>query len=136
MMPAMAIVSPSCTVTCVLTLRRENEGDWIWPPAGGQIQSPSFSKRNVNTQVTVQDGDTIAIAGIINESSATSTSGIPVLHRLPVVGSLFGNKSYNHDRTELIIFMTPRVIYDTNQIQEASDELRSRLRKLAKMVKE
>ena len=35
MMPAMAIVSPSCTVTCVLTLRRENEGDWIWPPAGG-----------------------------------------------------------------------------------------------------
>ena len=59
-----------------------------------------------------------------------------MLHRLPVVGSLFGNKSYNHDRTELIIFMTPRVIYDTNQIQEASDELRSRLRKLAKMVKE
>ena len=49
---------------------------------------------------------------------------------------IYAISSYNHDRTELIIFMTPRVIYDTNQIQEASDELRSRLRKLSKMVKD
>ena len=84
----------------------------------------------------MQDGDTIAIAGIINESSGSSTSGFPILHRLPILGLAFGSKAYNHDRTELIIFMTPRVIYDTNQIQEASDELRSRLRKLAKMVKD
>ena len=128
-----ARVNPSGIVT--LVINQEVSAPQA-PPAGGQIQSPSFSRRSVNTQVTVQDGDTIAIAGIINESSASSSGGIPGLHRLPIVGSLFGNRSYNHDRTELIIFMTPRVIYDTNQMQEASDELRSRLRKLAKMVKE
>ena len=128
-----ARVNPSGIVT--LVINQEVSAPQA-PPAGGQIQSPSFSRRSVNTQVTVQDGDTIAIAGIINESSAQSTSGIPGLHRIPFIGAAFGNKSYNHDRTELIIFMTPRVIYDTNQIQEASDELRSRLRKLAKMVKE
>ena len=128
-----ARVNPSGIVT--LVINQEVSAPQA-PPAGGQIQSPSFSRRSVNTQVTVQDGDTIAIAGIINESSASSSGGIPGLHRLPIVGSLFGNRSYNHDRTELIIFMTPRVIYDTNQMQEASDELRSRLRKLSKMVKE
>ena len=132
-MQVTARVNPSGIVT--LVINQEVSAPQA-PPAGGQIQSPSFSRRSVSTQVTVNDGDTIAIAGIINESSASSTSGIPVLHKLPIVGSLFGNKSYNHDRTELIIFFTPRVIYDTNQMQEASDELRSRLRKLSKLVKD
>jgi general secretion pathway protein D len=127
-----ARVNPSGVVTLVIN----QEVSAPQAPAPGQIQSPSFSRRSVNTQVTVQDGDTIAIAGIINESSGSSTSGFPILHRLPIVGLAFGSKAYSHDRTELIIFMTPRVIYDTNQIQEASDELRSRLRKLAKMVKD
>lgn len=127
-----ARVNPSGIVTLMIN----QEVSAPQAPASGQIQSPSFSKRSVNTQVTVQDGDTIAIAGIINESSASSSSGIPILHKIPILGAAFGARSYNHDRTELIIFMTPRVIYDTNQMQEASEELRSRLRKLAKMVKE
>jgi general secretion pathway protein D len=105
-------------------------------PPVGSIQSPSFSRRSINTQVTLQDGDTIAIGGIINESNSMSTAGIPVLHRLPIVGSAFGGRSYSRERTELIIFMTPRVIYDTNMIVEASDEIRSRLRMLNKYVKE
>ncbi|MCC6538314.1 MAG: type II secretion system secretin GspD [Bryobacterales bacterium] len=127
-----ARVNPSGIVTLMIN----QEVSAPQAPASGQIQSPSFSKRSVNTQVTVQDGDTIAIAGIINESSASSSSGVPVLHKIPILGAAFGGRSYNHDRTELIIFMTPRVIYDTNQMQEASEELRSRLRKLSKMVKE
>ena len=84
----------------------------------------------------MQDGDTIAIGGIINESSGSSSAGIPLLHRLPIVGSAFGSKSYNKDRTELIVFMTPHVIYDNNDLQEASQELKDRLRKLKKYVKE
>ncbi|MBM3798341.1 MAG: type II and III secretion system protein, partial [Acidobacteria bacterium] len=127
-----ARVNPSGIVTLMIN----QEVSAPQAPASGQIQSPSFSKRSVNTQVTVQDGDTIAIGGIINESSASSSTGIPLLHKIPILGGAFGSRSYNHDRTELIIFMTPRVIYDTNQMQEASEELRSRLRKLSKMVKE
>lgn len=106
------------------------------PPAGGSIQSPSFSKRNVSTQVTVQDGDTIAIGGIIQETETSSSAGIPVLHRLPAVGGLFGSKSSNKARTELIVFLTPRVIYDTNQVAEATDELKSKLKRLQKTIKE
>jgi general secretion pathway protein D len=106
------------------------------PAANAAIQSPSFSTRNVQTQVTVQDGDTIAIGGIIQESNTFSTSGIPLLHRLPVVGGAFGSRSVSKERTELVIFMTPRVIYDTTEITEASDELRSRFRRLNKLIKE
>jgi general secretion pathway protein D len=104
--------------------------------SSGGISSPSFSRRSVNTQVTVQDGDTIAIGGIIAEESAWDSSGVPLLHRLPFVGAAFGSKSSTKARSELVIFMTPRVIYDTNEILEASEELKANLRKLQKLVKE
>ena len=63
------------------------------PSSSSAIQSPSFSQKAVATQVTVQDGDTIAIGGIIQETNTESSAGIPVLHKLPVVGMLFGAKS-------------------------------------------
>jgi general secretion pathway protein D len=100
------------------------------------IQSPSFSQRSVQTQVTVQDGDTIAIGGIILEQESQASSGIPFLHRLPVVGMAFGSKSNNKTRTELLVFMTPRIIYDTPQLTEASDELSGRLKRLQRIIKD
>jgi general secretion pathway protein D len=86
--------------------------------------------------VTVEDGDTIAIGGIINETNTQSSAGIPVLHRIPILGWGFGSKSFSKERTELIVFMTPRVIFDTKEITEASEELKSRMRRLRKIVKE
>jgi general secretion pathway protein D len=127
-----ARVNPSGIVTLVIN----QEVSSPIAPAAGAIQSPSFSKRSVNTQVTVQDGDTIAIGGIIQESNTYSTAGIPFLNRIPGLGAAFGNKSTSRERTELIIFMTPRVIYDTADITEASDELKSRLKRLRKIVTE
>jgi len=106
------------------------------PTTTSSIQSPSFSQRMVQTQVTVQDGDTIAIGGIIQESDTLSSAGVPFLHRIPVVGMAFGSKSINKSRTELVVFLTPRVIYDTNQVVDASDELTSQLKRLQKMMKE
>jgi general secretion pathway protein D len=104
------------------------------PPAQAGIQSPSFSNRSVQTQVTIQDGDTIAIAGIIDEQSTSTTSGIPLLNRLPIIGMFFGSRAYNKERTELVIFITPRVIYDTNDITEATAELVEKIKGVAKIL--
>jgi len=59
-----------------------------------------------------------------------------VLHKIPILGTFFGSKSYTKGRTELIVFMTPRIIYDENDLLEASDELRAKMRKLRKFIKE
>jgi len=65
----------------------------------------------------VQDGDTVAIGGFIQETYSQVSSGVPFLHRIPILGAAFGSKSISKARTELIVFLTePRVIYDTNQI--------------------
>jgi general secretion pathway protein D len=69
------------------------------------------------------------------EHHGTSTGGVPFLNRIPGLGFLFGAKSTDTSRTELIIFLTPRVIYDTNQVVEATDEIKSNLIHLQKMMK-
>jgi general secretion pathway protein D len=129
----LARVNSSGVVTMVIN---QQVSAPIPPPAGVTVDSTSFSQRNVSTQVTVQDGDTISIGGIIQEADTNSSGGIPLLHRIPFLGAAFGSKSSTKARTELIVFLTPRVIYDTNQIAEASDEMRSKLKKLEKMIKE
>ncbi len=106
------------------------------PSTSAAIQSPSFQTRSFQTQVTVQDGDTIAIGGFIQESYGQTSSGIPVLHRIPIIGAAFGAKSISKGRTELIIFLTPRVIYDTNQVADATDEIRGNLKKLQKVMRD
>ena len=105
------------------------------PPAGG-IQSPSFQNRSFQTQVTVQDGQMIAIGGVILDSDGETSAGVPLLHRIPFLGAAFGSKSTNKSRTELVVFITPRVIYDANQMIDATDEIKGNLRKLQKMMRE
>ncbi|MBV9743479.1 MAG: hypothetical protein JO099_06930, partial [Acidobacteriia bacterium] len=106
------------------------------PNTYSNLNSPAFSNRSVSTQVTVQDGDTVAIGGAVQETWSESTSGIPGLNRIPILGALFGSKSYNKERDELIIFLTPRVIYDTNQIVDATEEIRNNLKNVNKMAKD
>ena len=103
--------------------------------SGSDIDSPSFSQRNVSTQVTVEDGDTVAIGGIITENYTESTAGIPFLARLPYVGFMFGQKQTTKQRVELIVFLTPRVIYDTTQMTDATNELKEKVRGLRKIIK-
>jgi general secretion pathway protein D len=128
----VARVTPSGIVTMVIDQQ-------VTAPTAtdsSSIQSPSFDQKEVQTQLTVQDGDTIAIGGIIDEVNKYSTGGIPVLNRIPILGAAFGTRSYTKTRSELIIFITPHVIYDTNQMVDATDELKGRMKSLRKDIKE
>jgi general secretion pathway protein D len=128
-------VTARITPSGIVTLRIQQEVSTpVAPSADAKIASPSFQKRSFQTQVTVQDGDTIAIGGIISETDRYSTAGVPLLHRIPGIGALFGSKSLNKTRTEMVVFITPRVIYDTNQLVEATEELKSGFRRLRPLL--
>jgi general secretion pathway protein D len=128
----VARVTPTGIVTMVIN--QQDSAPTATTTSG--IQSPSFSNKSIQTQVTVSDGDTIAIGGAIDETNSFSTSGIPVLNRIPVLGALFGTRSYSKARTELIVFMTPHVIYDSNLLVDASDELKGQMKALKKDIRE
>ena len=126
----LARVNPSGVVTMVIN-------QTVTAPAStttSTIDSPSFSQRNLSTQVTVDDGDMIAIGGIIDESTTDTSSGIPFLDRIPGLGFLFGTKSTSKQRTELIVFLTPHVIYDTHHISDATQELKEQMKGLRKVI--
>ena len=127
-MQVNARINPSGVVTLMINQEISSPG------AGADTLTPTFNQNVVQTQITVQDGDTIAIGGIISESNISSSSGIPYLNRIPGVGLLFGQKSSSHDRTELIMFITPHVILDESDLIEASNELKDRVRKLKKYI--
>jgi len=99
-------------------------------PPTGPIASPSIDRRNVSTQITVRDGDTIAIGGIIQESQLYSQDRVPILGKIPILGAAFGSTKQSTSKTELVILLTPRVIYDENELTTVSDEFRSRLKSL------
>ena len=71
---------------------------------------PAIDTKNVETQVLVENGGTVVLGGIYEQQDRTTITKIPFFGDLPVVGNLFKNTAQVSDRTELIIFITPRVI--------------------------
>ena len=71
---------------------------------------PRSTRRTVRTQVTVNDGDTIIIGGLIAENAIENRKFIPVLSDLPWIGKLFQSTSIDKEQRELLIFITPNVV--------------------------
>ncbi len=71
---------------------------------------PPKTSRETQTGVIVKNGETIVIGGIFTETSSEGESGIPLLSKIPLLGWLFKKETRKKDRTELLIFITPRII--------------------------
>ncbi|MCX8744504.1 type IV pilus secretin PilQ [Snodgrassella sp. B3882] len=73
-----------------------------------------MQKRNVVTQAMIENGGTLIIGGIYNENNENSTSKVPLLGDIPGVGNLFKYKKKVHQRNELLVFITPRIVESGN----------------------
>lgn len=100
------------------------------PTTTSGIDSPTIQQRKLATTVAVQDGDTIALGGLIRRSETKSDSGIPVLKDVPVLGHLFSSTDNSGLRTELLIFLKPKIIRNAQAAREMTDELRESLSRL------
>jgi type IV pilus assembly protein PilQ len=94
------------------------------PQLTGANGQPSISRREARTEVLVKDGDTTVIGGIYTRANSESWTEVPVLARIPVLGWLFKRKAISDQRTELLIFITPRIVNRNQSIVAAgaSDE--------------
>ena len=73
---------------------------------------PTIDTQNINTQVLVDNGDTIVIGGIYEQTKTRSAVRTPFLSDLPYVGFLFRTNSETNDKSELLIFVTPKILRD------------------------
>jgi general secretion pathway protein D len=93
---------------------------------------PAFNKTTAKTILSIKDGQTIAIGGLIRNTKGSSRRGLPILNNLPIIGFLFGADAASYERRELIILLTPHIIADEVQSKTVTDEFKERVEGLKK----
>jgi general secretion pathway protein D len=92
------------------------------------LDAPVITVREAETSAIVRDGQTIVIGGLIGETQDKFESGVPVLKDIPLLGLAFKSTSNRYTRSELAIFVTPKVVYTDEDAARVLEEERSRLR--------
>lgn len=98
--------------------------------SGSSINSPVISTRRVSTTVAVQDGQVLALGGLIRNVQTRDKTGIPFLSQIPIIGGLFGRQVDATDKIELVILLKPRVIRTADDARAVTEELRNKIRSL------
>ena len=96
----------------------------------GQQTAPTTTKRSTKTTVGVRDQQTIVISGIISDTLNDTGQGVPLLRSIPIVGNLFNYSNKSDTRTNLLVFLTPKIVYDPKELQQISDEKKAQQQKL------
>jgi len=98
------------TVTMYLTPIMEDQTGVVVGPNGEQV--PIVASQEVETQITVADGETIVLGGMIRKQRRYNTRSTPLLSEIPIIGKLFKSVRDNTQNSELLIFVTPRIMRD------------------------
>ena len=99
-------------------------------PSPSDNSAPPINTRSVQTLLAVPTGQTMVMGGLITENNANNSSGLPYLARIPILGGLFGSQTLEKDRTELILFITPRVVENEADYRRVIDDLRRKMERL------
>ncbi len=87
---------------------------------GTQELAPTTLKRKTSTTVVVKNGYTVVIGGMIRDDKTKTVNRVPLLGSIPLIGALFRSESTRSEKTNLLIFLTPRVIINQQQMKEAT----------------
>lgn len=101
----------------------------------GVNASPTISSRKLDTKLTLSNGATVLLGGLISNEQTSSGVGVPYLKDIPVLGSLFRKKTVDGKRRELIVLITPYVISNGQDAEELTKAFRGMLRPWAQEIK-
>lgn len=99
----------------------------------GVNTSPTFSSRKLQTKLSLKNGATVLLGGLISNNKSQGNAGIPLLKDIPLLGQVFRTNTEKNDRTELIILITPYIIADDTDAAAVTDAFRKRLGEWAKV---
>jgi general secretion pathway protein D len=122
-------VVPRVSANGNVRLEIEQEISSVASGAGStQNLTPTISQRKVKSSISVATGQTVLLAGLIQEQKEVDHSGIPLIDQFPGFGNIVGNTGHNITRTELIIFIRPQIIRDSVDAGFIAEELRTKLK--------
>ena len=99
-------VTPHVTSDKKISMQIKIDKDDIADMTG---DGPAIAKNNISTELLIDDGDTIVIGGVVKSAKRKNVQRLPILSNLPFVGWLFRNRIESENKSELLIFLTPRV---------------------------
>ena len=102
-------ITPDDKVIMDIEIKKDAVGVFV---QSGTSSAPSIDVRTLKTQILVDNGDTAVLGGIFEQISRTDVTKVPILGDIPIIGNLFKNTRKQEDKTELLIFITPRIIKD------------------------
>ena len=105
-------ITPDDRVIMDLDVHKDNVGETVSFGAG--LSAPSIDTREVQSQLLVDNGQTVVLGGIYETEKATQVTRVPFFSDLPFVGVLFRSTMEVDDRTELLIFVTPKILQGAN----------------------
>lgn len=97
-------------------------------PPTPQSRNVTINTRRLKTEAAVLSGDTVMLAGLIQDGTTRGASGLPGLSRIPVIGGLFGTQRSDTTRSEVIILLTPKIVRDPMEARNLTDEYSRRFR--------
>jgi len=104
-------ITPDNRIIMVVEIRKDSVGQFV--QLGGGFSVPSIDTKNVITQIHVNNGDTAVIGGIFEEEIRNDVTQVPFLGNLPILGYLFKQTGTSSKKTELLIFLTPRIVKES-----------------------
>ncbi len=96
----------------------------------GNIIPPTLGKRDIKTKVTVRDGKTIVVGGLITNNKIEEETGVPVLKDIPILGWLFKRKTVSYKKANLLVFITPHIVTKQERIDSMTRHKREGLKRL------
>jgi general secretion pathway protein D len=120
-------VTPRVNLGGRITLEINQEVSDAQTTDTSNINSPTISRRQAQSTVTTQSGETLVFGGLIQTQRTFGTAGIPLLSKIPIIGGAFGRQKYTDSRTELVLLITPKLIADTGNARDALDEIRRKM---------
>jgi general secretion pathway protein D len=121
-------VSPRVSANGDVRLEIEQEISNVLPGSAANALNPTIQERKVKSSISIANGQTVLLAGLIQDQKNENKSGIPLLDDLQGIGNAFSNQDNTKMRTELIIFIRPQIIGDGMEAHTIAEEFRSKLR--------
>lgn len=120
-------VTPRINSGGLVTLEVNQEVSVPASDATAANPNPTVNSRSAQTTVVVASGESVVLGGLIREDNGRTSSGIPLLSKIPILGAAFGTQGFRTTRTELVLVITPRIVSDTTQARDVTEEFRRKL---------
>jgi general secretion pathway protein D len=120
-------VTPRINESGRVQLEIEQEVSAVVKTTTSGIDSPTIQQRRVKTTVVVNDGEVLALGGMIQEQASKSSNQLPLLGDIPGLGAVFSNRNNDVQKTELVILITPRVVRDGTESRLVTEEYRRKM---------